>query len=269
MSQTGTLSELFQAAWPTILVLDLSRYLIAAGGLASVLALVARPIAARRIQHRRATSADIRREIGFSLSTVVLFSLVGFCVYAGSQHGMFSIYGSALPGSGQLLFEFALLVLLHDTWFYWAHRGMHTRWLFRRVHRLHHKSRTPTPWAAYSFAPPEAIIEAAFLPVAGLLISTHEITVLLFVSHMILRNVIGHAGFEIFPGWWLRVPLVRCVTTTTHHDLHHSNGGYNFGLYFTWWDRCMNTEHPEYRSRFITATQSRGSFKRNDKENKA
>ena len=41
--------------------------------------------------------------------------------------------------------------------------------------------------------------------------------------------------------WW---------NTTTHHDLHHSAGNYNYGLYFTWWDRMMGTEHPEYKERF-------------------
>ena len=45
-------------------------------------------------------------------------------------------------------------------------------------------------------------------------------------------------------------PLLRYVTTTTHHDLHHSSGRYNYGLYFTWWDRWMGTEHPEYVRRF-------------------
>ena len=29
-----------------------------------------------------------------------------------------------------------------------------------------------------------------------------------------------------------------------------SKGRYNFGLYFTWWDRWMGTEHPRYHERF-------------------
>lgn len=32
----------------------------------------------------------------------------------------------------------------------------------------------------------------------------------------------------------------------THHDMHHTSGNSNFGLYFTWWDRMMGTEHPQY-----------------------
>jgi sterol desaturase/sphingolipid hydroxylase (fatty acid hydroxylase superfamily) len=40
-----------------------------------------------------------------------------------------------------------------------------------------------------------------------------------------------------------------------HHDLHHSEGRHNFGLYFTWWDRMMGTEHPDYHARFETVAQ--------------
>lgn len=217
MTGTVCFSELFVAAWPVIFGLDLSRYVIAASGLAIILAIFARHLAHRCIQNNRATAADIRREITFSLSTVLLFSLVGFGVYLGSQTGLFQIYRGDLPSVARLLLEFAAIVVLHDAYFYCAHRAMHTRWLFRQVHRLHHRSRTPTPWAAYSFAPP----------------------------------------IELFPSWWLRVPFLRCITTTTHHDLHHSHGGYNFGFYFTWWDRWMNTEHPQYANRFNAVTQSR------------
>ena len=78
--QTVCLSDVFVAVWPTIFALDLSRYLIAASLLVAILAVFAGPLASRRIQSRKASSKDVRREIGFSLSTVVLFSLVGFSV---------------------------------------------------------------------------------------------------------------------------------------------------------------------------------------------
>jgi lathosterol oxidase len=266
MTTPESLIDNFIAIWPTIFAVDLSRYLLTAGFLTIILAVFAGALASRRIQANKATAADIYREVFFSVITALLFSLVGFAVYMGSQDGIFKIYGGELPAAGRLLFEFIIVVLLHDTYFYWAHRMMHHRWLFRRVHRLHHKSRTPTPWAAYAFAPPEALLEAAILPLAALIVPMHELTAFLFVTHMIVRNVAGHAGIELFPSWWLRAPILRHATTTTHHDLHHSHAGYNFGLYFTWWDRWMNTEHPEYELRFMSAAQSRCSLSQTAKE---
>lgn len=261
MAQFESITNMFLAVWPIIFWLDFSRYMVAAGVMALVLLVFARQLDGRRIQEHRAVAADRRREFTYSLSTIVSFSLTGFAVYWGSQYGIFRIYGGELPGGWRTAIEILAMVLCHDAYFYWAHRTMHRPLLFRRVHRVHHKSRTPTPWAAYAFAPTEAVIEAAFLPLSTLFIPVHELTVLVFVTHMIFRNVVGHAGFELFPSWWLRVPVLRWITTTTHHDLHHSHGGYNFGLYFTWWDRAMRTEHPEYHHRFSQAVQSTG---RND-----
>ncbi len=71
-----------------------------------------------------------------------------------------------------------------------------------------------------------------------------------FVIFMVARNVLGHAGFELHPKGWTRHPVLGWLTTTTHHDLHHAAVGCNYGLYFTWWDRLMGTEHPHYRQRF-------------------
>ena len=33
----------------------------------------------------------------------------------------------------------AALDYFHDAWFYWTHRALHSRLLFRHVHYLHHR----------------------------------------------------------------------------------------------------------------------------------
>jgi sterol desaturase/sphingolipid hydroxylase (fatty acid hydroxylase superfamily) len=43
--------------------------------------------------------------------------------------------------------------------------------------------------------------------------------------------------------------------TITHHDLHHGRMSWNFGLYFTWWDRWMGAEHPEHHAHFAAAVR--------------
>jgi len=73
---------------------------------------------------------------------------------------------------------------------------------------------------------------------------------------MIVRNVIGHLGLELAPAGFTRRRGWRHSTTTTHHALHHARPRGNFGLYFTWWDRIMGTEHPAYRETFARVTSS-------------
>jgi lathosterol oxidase len=241
---------------------DLGRYLIAAGAMTLVLWIGSRWLEIRRIQQRRAKPEDFRREVLSSLRTVFVFGVTTLSTLAMRELGLVRM---ALDGFGwgTLALQTVAIVLAHDAYFYWMHCAIHHKRLFRTWHLHHHKSRTPTPWAAYSFSSWEAVSEAAFVPLYLLLASTLGaeylgVTMFLFLWHMIIRNVIWHCGTEIYPRWWLDSPLTRWWNTVTHHDLHHSSGTWNFGLYFTWWDRWMGTEHPRYREAFREVAERRG-----------
>lgn len=233
---------------------DLSRYLIAAGALTLFLFVFSRWAEARRIQRsRRATRWDYIREIASSMRTVVVYAFVTLAILVGRETGiiLLTIQDAAL---WTIIWQFAVIVLAHDAWFYWAHRAMHHKRLFRATHLHHHKSRTPTPWTAYSFTTIEAAIEVAFVPIFLIITSTLGIAyagfaILFFIWHQMIRNVMAHAGSELFPAGWVDNPLTDWIATTTHHDLHHSSG-HNYGFYFTFWDRWMGTEHPRYKQEF-------------------
>ena len=237
----------------TAITFDLGRYLIAAGILSLLLWLAKQYSEARRIQKRRANLDDYKREFFSALRTVLIFAVTTFSTVVFIQYGLVEINNG--PISWPIFaIQLVAMVVAHDAYFYWMHRAMHHKKLFRISHLHHHKSRTPTPWAAYSFASIEAAAEAAFVPAYLLLVSTlgapmYDFAIFIFLAHMIIRNVMGHAGVELFPAGWTRGPF-GWITTTTHHDLHHSEGNTNFGFYFTWWDRWMGTEHPEYEARF-------------------
>src|SRR3546814_20206050 len=69
-----------------------------------------------------------------------------------------------------------------------------------------------------------------------------DFAIFIFLAWMILRNVMGHAGIELHPAGWVDSKWLDWLTTTTPHDLHHSEGTNNFGLYFPWWDRWRSEE---------------------------
>ena len=90
---------------------------------------------------------------------------------------------------------------------------------------------------------------ALFIPLFAMLFPINDLAIFIYLIFMILRNALGHSGYEVFPSGFSRSAL-GWNNTVTHHDLHHQVGRYNFGLYFTWWDRWMATEHPEYHKKF-------------------
>ena len=235
--------------------IEFTRYLIGAAGVAILYWLIRRWIEVRRIQPRKASFADRRREFRQSVETIFVFSLVNLLTFAMFRAGWIPV-SRGTPDIALMLAQIAAMVVMHDAWFYWMHRTLHLKALFRRAHHAHHLSRTPTSWAAYSFAPIEAVFESIYIPVMFVIVShvapIQPWALFIFLGHQIARNAIGHSGFELaWPGF-TRSPLTGWLTTTTHHDLHHTEGRYNFGLYFTWWDRMMGTEHPKYHERFET-----------------
>lgn len=237
-------------AWPMIWLLDLVRYLIGVAVMLAVLDLASAHWLARRQVRIRAVAADQRpREFLRSLRTVMVFSLVGTGVFVGYRLGFLRVYADPLAhGWAWLAASLPAVVVLHDTWFYWTHRLMHSPRLFGKVHRTHHLSVAPTPWTAYSFSTAEAFVQALFLPVVLLVIPVHQAVIFGWMIWMVLRNVMGHAGTELLPRSWLAGWWGRWLTTTLHHEMHHSYGHGNYGLYFTWWDRWCGTEHPRYRT---------------------
>lgn len=238
-------------AWPMIWLLDLLRYLIGVAAVLAALDLASAHWLGRRVVRIRPVAADQRwREFLRSLRTVVIFSLVGTSVFVGYRMGIHRVYEDPLAyGWIWLAASLPVVVVLHDTWFYWTHRLMHSPRLFGKVHRTHHLSVAPTPWTSYSFSSAEAFVQALFLPVVLLVVPVHQAVLFAWMIWMVLRNVMGHSGTELLPRRWLAGWWGRWLTTTLHHEMHHAYGHANYALYFTWWDRWCGTEHPEYRTR--------------------
>ncbi|NWG90920.1 MAG: sterol desaturase family protein [Parvularculaceae bacterium] len=237
-----------------ILPFEFGRYLVAAAGVYLLTRIFAAPLTGRKIRADSPKRAQMVREFRVSLRTSAIFALGGVISVMGSDAGVMKAYDDpARFGWGYFWLSIAALIVLHDAWFYWTHRLIHDPRLFRRLHRLHHKSHNPSPFTAYSFDVGEAAINAAFMPLTLLVLPVSEFAIFLFLAHMIIRNAVGHSGYELFPAWRSGRPVFDWLTTVTHHDLHHAQAGWNYGLYFTWWDRLMGTEHPLYHEKFAAA----------------
>jgi sterol desaturase/sphingolipid hydroxylase (fatty acid hydroxylase superfamily) len=244
--------------WVQNLTVDLSRYIIFAAAIWLVLwVLLARPLQHLRIRDRKPPPRQLVMEFAISLRSLAVFSTVGLSMFALQRAGW--LPGPVLAaqwGVGWFAASLALMIVGHDAWFYWTHRAMHDPRLFRSFHRRHHRSHNPSPFTAYSFDLAEAAVQAAFVPLWLLLVPTAWPVVGLFMLHQIARNTLGHSGYELFPAGPNGRPLFGWLTTVTHHDLHHAQSGWNYGLYFTWWDRWMRTEHPDYLARYAAARRA-------------
>ena len=216
----------------------------------------------RRLAHRLISGwprpGDVRREIVYSASSLLLYSMGAAAILGLLAIDRVEIYAEPLKhGLAWLLLSLPLLIVWQDLCFYCTHRLMHTRWMFRHVHGVHHRSREPSPWAAYAMHPVEAMVNGGVPLLALAVVPVQEQVLGLFVLHQVLRNVHGHAPIEILPRGFARHWFWGRFTSTTHHHLHHETAQGNYGLWFTWWDRVFGTERADYLQRFDAATVTR------------
>jgi lathosterol oxidase len=197
--------------------------------------------ARRRIQ-QRPRAAQVGRELLCSTTSILIISaLLTFtwrCAEADISLGYFDV---ERYGWGYLWASVALMAVVHDSYYYWAHRFMHNPLVFRHVHKLHHTFTNPTPFASYAFHPLEAVVEVAWFAPLAFLLPVHPIAVAAYIVLLTVFNVISHLGYEFY-----RPAVAKWFITSTHHNMHHARGKGHFMLYFNLWDRWMGTNAKDY-----------------------
>ncbi len=242
----------------------LFRYLFFAGlGMLIFYVIWRRHLFGRKIQPSFPKHQDYWREFSWSLLTLLIFTAIGWLAFCPElrpfTHWYFHISDFGTP---YFIISILIMIVVHDAYFYWTHRFMHWPPVYRIFHRVHHDSTNPSPWAAFSFHPLEAIVEAGILMLFAFTLPVHPIALLAFLLWMTVFNVSGHLGYEMFPKWFTRNRFGRWLNTSTNHNLHHKYFRGNYGIYFRWWDIWMNTTHERYE-RDLAEIQNRPYFLKN------
>ncbi len=185
----------------------------------------------------------IRHEITLSLASSAVYALPAALVIEAWKAGHTRIYSDIhaypliwLPISA------LLYLLIQDAHYYWVHRLMHDRRLFRWLHAGHHRTHTPTAFASFAFDLTEAALVAWVLPALVLFIPIHVGMILFLLIAMTATATLNHCGVEILPQRFVRGPVGSWLITATHHGMHHKRMQTNFGLHFRLWDRLMGTD---------------------------
>src|SRR5688572_9914821 len=176
----------------------------------------------KKIQPRFPEHKDYFREIAYSVGTAVIFAAIGFVVFVTPLVKYTQAYFKIEQyGLGYFLLSILLMILVHDTYFYWTHRLMHGRSIYRFVHKVHHLSTNPSPWAAMAFHPLESVIEGSVIALIAFLFPVHPLAIAIFLLFMMIYNVYGHLGYELYPRGFSTSKVGRWINTSVNHNMHH------------------------------------------------
>ncbi len=201
-------------------------------------------VAQYRIQDKHPSAKKVLQEFSLSLSTFICFGLNTLLAVFLYHHGAYHLYFNWRELGVPYFFVSIVLVLAcHEIFHYAYHRFMHTSaWMYRHVHRVHHRFGNPSVFSAYAFHPIEALLHPLMFVLAPLIFPMHFLVpiIALFISEVF--NILGHSGYEFMPKKWVNRGLLRFVNKSTFHNYHHSHGGrINYSLYTTVLDRLFGT----------------------------
>ena len=119
----------------------------------------------------------------------------------------------------------ALVVpVIHEFHFYCIHRLIHTPFLYKWVHSVHHNSVNPSPWSSLSMHPVEHLLYFS-TTFYHLIIPSHPLIALYQLHYAGFGAIPGHIGFD-------KIEISQERTIDSHayiHYLHHKYFEVNYG----------------------------------------
>lgn len=132
---------------------------------------------------------------------------------------------------------FICFFLLYDLLYASFHRLLHVRWLYKYIHKHHHRQISPTRGNAdaINVHPFEFLVGEYLHLLVVLLIPCHVVAGFLF---LVVAGILASLNHTRYP---LRIPYVYDVR---NHDVHHRWPEQNFGQYTMVWDRAFGWFRP-------------------------
>lgn len=128
--------------------------------------------------------------------------------------------------------------VIHEFHFFCIHRLIHTPFLYKWVHSVHHNSINPSPWSSLSMHPVEHLLYFSTI-FYHLVIPSNPIIALYQLHYAGFGAVPGHVGFD-------KVEITDETAVDSHayiHYLHHKYFEVNYGDGLIPIDKWIGTFH--------------------------
>jgi sterol desaturase/sphingolipid hydroxylase (fatty acid hydroxylase superfamily) len=137
-----------------------------------------------------------------------------------------------------LVILFVLSPVIHELHFFAIHRLIHTPFLYKYVHSVHHNSVNPSPFSSLSMHPIEHLLYFATV-IYHIILPSHPLLAIYQLHMSGFGAVIGHVGFDK-----IEVGEERAIDTHAYaHYLHHKYFEVNYADGLIPLDKWFGTWH--------------------------
>ncbi len=145
-----------------------------------------------------------------------------------------------------------LYFLLTDAGLYWAHRTFHRPFLFRHIHRWHHRYTAPTAFTAMAMHPLELATYQSVMLLPLFVLPMHVGGLIFVLVYQNYVAMVDHSGIDLH-SW------IPWQPPTRFHDDHHVHFHVNYGQNMGLWDRIFGTYRRENRVYGVEVFGGRGA----------
>lgn len=185
---------------------------------------------ADNFKHPRYLKNQLRMEISQSITSIPLMSLFTLPWFVAENRGYSRLYWSMDSYSKWYFwFQFPFFIFFTDMLVYVMHRSLHSRLLYKRFHKPHHKWIVPTPFASFAFHPVDGYMQSLPYHIFPFLFPLQKLAYLGLFTVVQMWTVIIHDGEYL-----ANDPVINGAAC---HTIHHLYFNYNYGQYTTLWDR--------------------------------
>lgn len=150
-----------------------------------------------------------------------------------------NIYISENPLTvGEFISDTIKTFLLMDFLFFILHYFLHTKFMFKHVHYIHHKFKYPFGFVGEATHPIEGMLFGIVSIIPIKIFSRHFITQNVMLLFVMMNNIDSHSGYKFINiNKWTNGFLSGSIS----HDLHHQYSIVNYSIYTTLWDRLIGS----------------------------
>ncbi|XP_056454414.1 lathosterol oxidase-like [Gadus chalcogrammus] len=189
----------------------------------------------RLMKHPLFLENQVQREIKLGVTSIFWMSFPTVAFFFAEIRGHSKLYDNISDSSSGwplVILSIGGFLFFTDMVIYWLHRILHHKSVYKYLHKQHHIFKVPTPFASHAFHPVDGFLQSLPYHIYPFLFPLHKVVYLVLFVFVNVWTISIHDGDFRIP--W---PLIEVINGAAHHVDHHLYFYFNYGQYFTLWDR--------------------------------